>query len=1446
MENIKNYDYRLFFGKNIKNPMTEVTEIPPLHAKQNFYIEIDKVKYSIVLSGLKFTRKVYEPGIIEAEVAIKSAETKGENVGKIPTFNQVEALLMDRQIELTIVDIDKFKAKPTGQNGEEQAQKTIDDKSETSIAKNYYVYMINPQIATNSGAKEMFVKLTIHSFDKLMDIDKYCKAYTAKKLAKDIITKELDTFGLPASLVSTEIANLQNLKYKNSNSADVEIIQPYLVQYNESFYDFLVRTANRCGEFLFFEDGKLTLGLPTKTAATLSGFDSVTMQGYTDGIVDVEDYSRDSVKENGTIAGELNFDAIEKDKSGLPNDAFEGKLHYNTPLAGEEYIFPLEDKKYTNLNRELCFRGKDFEQLKTIALKATAAIAACDDGNPIKLVATELAQTTADSINAGVIIDQVDSQTKEDLEKDFGSNKEQYNNGRLVAFSSLDEQGWIGHKFYSTIRKLEEQQHQKIICIDMGTTYAPVSLGDKIQVDELEGHYIVVQIRQIANLVWNRNYRKFNPSDPSTDLYSDRQSQVIYAIPVIHPLKEDKKTLDLEKGTFVPPVAPVPMFRKASPQTAFVVDNNDNKYQGRVRIAYPWQSPNDEKRKAVITAETALKKAQDELATQVIKIKYLKEQLTMFENYIKPKLNELKGMSANEREKYKTNLEKTIKDDEAELAKLERKLNVSEESITNEDFKEISLEKYQENEAKKAGLRLQIEAQKKKLEIERLSLKYITDAKLDPEKALQQIETDKKSLDQDKKKLNKAVEAATNAVASAKVDVANKVSEWDKEVKKSASPWVRVATPMATEGGGVYFTPNKGDEVLVNYDCDNVERPYVVGSVYSKNTLAPGESVDKFTKNFLQKRASMMLMSPNGQHISFNAPKDGWKFVQGFSPALKTLQTYFPALKGKDLDWGDGKDLAGGIYMGDRFGLYELSLSSHDRKVKIKSPYGNVEIGAFTGITINAPNGDIKICGKNVSIEAGNKLTLHSGTNIKDDTKIADMALDALKSLGKTLSDNTIGNLLNLKIVDMSVIRAVYEVFMRPIDGTLNLKSNNFVMLEAGKGKAQVPLDRYAPSYQEKLKMQDLEKQKIYGKMAGYIKLIDSKMNQFEKDYKNLKNEAYKKKAALDDFCAIYWTAADKPQVLQAAFKIEKLNGFRPNDETFQGGTLADLMEGVTEAKVDIDLIGQGNFNRFKTRYQTLAEGYAKAVIHLHAHAKRFETLFNGQSIKDINKSVLNLTKKEVDNDTQWIDNVFKATIYDKNAAGADKLLPNCFDAWKARYVNGQDPTADFMGNNDQYSENDPFLDLRPLKRQMIATFLYKLSRANENKKTLVPGQDVYNVYFEVCYKEEDITPNFLKNKWNQVACLQGVAPGEDGKFKKVMKALATFLGLQNPLKQVVDKDKPYGGWSHQVWNDKNGQILFSSDKDATYTIEKGDIKKLDQISWSNPDLLRDILKSID
>lgn len=1447
MNNINNYDYRLFFGKNIKDPRKELIEIPPLHAKQNFYIEINKVKYSIALSGLKFTRKVYEPGIIEAEVSIVSVvstDTTEKKVGKVPTFGEVEDLLMDRQIELTIVDIDKFKAKNEKQGTGDDKGVTVDEECEKSIAKNYYVYMINPQIATNSGVKEMFVKLTIHSFDKLMDIDKYCKAYTAKKLAKDIITKELDTFGLPASLVSTEVNNLQNLKYENGEKT-TEKIQPYLVQYNETFLDFLVRTANRCGEFLFFEDGKLTLGLPTKTPAELSGFDSVTMQGYTDGIVEVEDYSRDSVKDNGIIAGELNFDPIAKDDSGLPNDAFTGKLNYNTPLAGEEYIFPLENDKYTNLNRELCFRGRDFEQLKTIALKATAAITACEDGNAIKMIGDAVTQTATDSMNAGIIMNQADEKTKDNLKKAFGDNKEQYNNGRLVAFSSLDEKGWIGHKFYSAIRKLEEQQHQKIICIDMGTTYAPVSLGDKIQVDGLEGHYIVVQIRQIANLVWNRNYRMFNPSDPSTDLYSDRQSQVIYAIPVIHPLKDDKKTLDLTKETFVPPVAPVPMFRKASPQTAFVVDNSDDKYQGRVRIAYPWQSPNDEKRKAVLVAEDSLRKAQETFDAYKKKANYLTAQIILFEGYIKPELDKLKKMSEDDRKKYCAKQQEKINDEKEEIRKLEELLTVLPESITKEDFEELSLEKYQEFEAKKTELRQKIEDLKKNVEIEQLSLQYIQEAGNDPDKALEALDKDKKNVENDRKKLETAIEKAQGAVDSAKKDVDDKVADWDKEVKKSASPWVRVATPMATQGGGVYFTPNKGDEVLVNYDCDNVERPYVVGSVYSKNTLAPGESVDKYTKNYLQKKASMMLMSPNGQHISFNAPKDGWKFVHGFSPALKTLQLYFPDLKGKDLEWGDGKDLAGGIYMGDRFGLYELSLSSHDRKIKINSPYGNVEIGAFTGISIKAPNGDIKISGKNVTIEAGNKLTLHSGKNIKDERKMIDLAKDALSGVATKAISNTVGNLVGLKVIDMSMVRSVLEVFFRPIDGTLNLKSNNFVMLEAGKGKVEVPLDRYAPRYQNAHKIEhDQDRRKVFGKIGAYITHIDDRMKAFSAEYVAAKELAYQKKAAYEKAFSLCWREGAYPDVVTPSWALA-------NGEALNENTLDEKINEITAGKMRDNagpwrVPGQADFNdidALRLYIKPLANDYGRAVADLHAKAKAITTLLKNADVTAINQAVVNV---DADANTSWIDEEFK-----KLYTGENPKTQLSLTIWTNRY-GGNNPTANFLSADDRNSSEDPFINSMLFRRRMLAHFLLMLR--NDQGNSTGDGANIqHNKYFDLCYDENTLTDNYLKNSWINVAWLEGDAPGKKDRFwdsaldmfNAASKILSDNLGIKKPISQFIDPNEPKFGWAHKVWNDRSGQILFSNKKGYTYTFKGTAIERVDPTAWCSKYSLRSILKGV-
>ena len=1424
---IDNFEYRLFIGQYLEKKAENVTEIPPLHAKQNVFIKIKDKDYYIVLTGLKFTRKVYEPGLIEAEVTIRP---NGGNVD-LPTFSDVNDLFVRRQAELTLVDITK--ATTAGNDYEE------------TIAKHYYVYMINPQIAANNGNMEMYVKLTIYSYDKLMAVDKYCKAFTAKKLASGILPKECADFGIPSEMVQADVKNLQHLKYKNSNSEDVEIIQPYLVQYNESFYDFLVRTTNRCGEFLYFEDGKLILGLPKSEAEMIGSFTSVTMEGYTPATIDVEDFSRDSAKDNGKIEGTLNYDAIEKDKAGYPKDTFLKKPQYNTPLGGDEYIFPLENDKYNNLNRELCIRAN--EQWKTMLLRTVDGVVKSEDCNVINLAAKTLGKFTSDTATASWFLMQNDAKAKKDVEKVFSPNSEHYNGERLVAFSSLDENGWIGRNFYATIRHQEEELHRKMICIDMGTVYIPVRLGEQIKVKGLQGSYIVVQVNLIANLMWQRNYRKFDPADQTTDLYSDRQSQVIYAIPVGHP-KDDKGVENIAVNLILPPVAPVPMIRKSGPQTAFVVDNDDKKYQGRVRIAYPWQSYTDNSREKLFAAQESLRKLTADYDAQSKKQKQIEAAISLLVNDIKDWMDKLSKMSKEDLEKKYKELQHDVDYHKGEMDRLDTELAaLPPDPILNKPDvdTEIGFDEFTKITQARKENRNDYEMHKKEWEKEKLILDYLDKSDRDPLEAKGKLSADVQELIGKEKTLNEEMKKMEDEVDKQKKEVEEKADDWTKVLSSTATPWVRVAQPMATNGGGAFFKPNKGDEVLVNFDNDNVEHPYVVGSVYSKNTLAPGENLDKQVKNYLQKRASIALMSPNGQHITFTAPSDGWKFVQGFSPTLKTVQAYFPT-NIKDLKFdllkGDEKDLNGGIYMGDRFGMYELSLSSHDRKIKINSPFGNVEIGAFTGITINAPNGDIKIKGKNISIEAGNKLTLHSGQNVKDKKQsiISTTVKDVATTIGGELLSPISGA---LNYVDFNVLRCTLEVFLRPIDGTLCLKSNNYVMLEAGRGKAQVPLIRYTDTYREALlKEEGAIKRAVYSKITAFILRIDGKVTRFQKDYMSLKRNAFKKKAVYDKVLKAIWKANQEPDVRKQSFAHRSLNDYKATTADLSTGTLAAEIE-----KFKIDNLKDKPADGFKVPNHTpiksfiklrseyirpIVDDYGMAVVELGKKPPQINTMFDEYTVKAVNQSLYGV---DSDEETKWIDDMFK-DIY----GTANNLLTEELNKWNQRYVNGNEPKAAFLGEKDLNSEDDPFYDLTIVKRKMIALFLAKVSGHAKNQiEGAAPGVAAEpGKYLKTEFTAAEVNDDLVTKRWDEIA--------EIGDYKK--KGFFGELGslLNETFVKKVEKDQKSIDSlvnAREVWDAQSGQIIFSSSPGTTYAFKGEEIEAFDVTKQNkNKDALKKTL----
>ncbi len=290
-----------------------------------------------------------------------------------------------------------------------------------------------------------------------------------------------------------------------------------------------------------------------------------------------------------------------------------------------------------------------------------------------------------------------------------------------------------------------------------------------------------------------------------------------------------------------------------------------------------------------------------------------------------------------------------------------------------------------------------------------------------------------------------------------------------------SSPWVRTTQPFASKDSGIRFTPQVGDEIMVGYEFGNIERPFMMGAMTSAtNKFKVGQNRAAFIENAVANTTvdsgldgycnnDFMIKSPTGQYIKFLSPSNQScaNFATSFFPALNAWLKYIPTARDIITYSGDSaKQLSGGINIGDAYGFFNINMSTEKRKILISSPLGNVNIDAMTGITISAPNGDVKIEGRNVDIVAGNNLRLTSGANIpkmkKAYTKDYKSAL-AAAAIGFGL--NEVKSLTTL--FDLRLLRSVIDAFFKPIGGTTLIKSNRFLCLEAGKGKTKLPDKAY-------------------------------------------------------------------------------------------------------------------------------------------------------------------------------------------------------------------------------------------------------------------------------------------------------------------------------------------------------------------------------------------------
>ena len=310
------------------------------------------------------------------------------------------------------------------------------------------------------------------------------------------------------------------------------------------------------------------------------------------------------------------------------------------------------------------------------------------------------------------------------------------------------------------------------------------------------------------------------------------------------------------------------------------------------------------------------------------------------------------------------------------------------------------------------------------------------------------------------------------------------VYDWQGENASESdySPWLLYAA--GSHGSPRAGRHLNGTKVLVGFANDNIERPYVLGNIQEADTFVELKDVSLETPG---KRKFQMWDHVGGVQ----------KFVSGtFAPIVSTISDFSPTVDYLSLGDG-GLQYAGGFCITDRLGLYNISGSTEEREVKISSAWGDVKVSAFTGISISAPNGDVKINGKNVEISAGNNLTLTSGKNVGyhvawgkgEDPSMSTILSDVVCKLIDKVGEK-------VQLIDLTFIRSFFEIIFRPHEGSLTLKSNRYMKLETGSNECDFPMAAYNKDKRQKIVDEEAKSSILSTIGSGTLKAVDPLGNE--------------------------------------------------------------------------------------------------------------------------------------------------------------------------------------------------------------------------------------------------------------------------------------------------------------------------------------------------------------
>ena len=181
---------------------------------------------------------------------------------------------------------------------------------------------------------------------------------------------------------------------------------------------------------------------------------------------------------------------------------------------------------------------------------------------------------------------------------------------------------------------------------------------------------------------------------------------------------------------------------------------------------------------------------------------------------------------------------------------------------------------------------------------------------------------------------------------------------WSKLYASSReTPWIRIAQPHGGKGKGFYFIPEIDETVMIGFEVENVEKPFVIGTVYN------GEA----------------------------RPGNGWA---GSGNSYKAIRTRSHTIEIHDGQEG-GEILIYDKKKDDSF-HYRVTFSAAEDLIKMESK-GNIML----------------LADKNIILEAKNNIRLNAGKEVAKDNynsdEETDIILDAKNNIRLNASENDVG-----------------------------------------------------------------------------------------------------------------------------------------------------------------------------------------------------------------------------------------------------------------------------------------------------------------------------------------------------------------------------------------------------------------------------------------------------